>query len=122
MQMTPEIKAALAAQGMKGRTTPLVFATFIDTLYDLVTEDFERDSGSIDAIFAATMSDDDYDEIREECSETEDLVGHGRMRAWIAYDTKARTAKLTEAGRLAALAIAPLMGWPADPATGGMNP
>lgn len=76
MELTTQIKSALAAAGITKRTAQMVFLAFVDQLYDLVTEDHERDGSSVDSILAATMSADDFDEIREECSE-EDA---GRVR------------------------------------------
>lgn len=112
MELTAQLKSVLVTHGVTKRSAQYVVLLFVDALYDLVTED--RGIGGIEDVFAHMMSEDDFDEIRETCSDTENLVRRSVVRTWIKFGAKTRRAYLTEEGRAVARALAPHMGWPAS--------
>lgn len=111
MQLNEHAKVVLSAHGVAKRSAQMVILSFVDPLYDLVTED--REIFGVEEVLCESMDEDDFDEIREECSDTENMVGRSVVRSWIAYSAKERRAKLTDAGRDVARALVPLMNWPA---------
>lgn len=101
------VRETLAKHGITHRDAVAVFEQFVEALQ----ETYEGEDESNAAVLASTMGEDDFDDIRESCSDTEDrMIGRGRVRQWISWDTKARRARLTEAGVAAALDLLRAMG------------
>lgn len=101
------VRDVLAKHGITHRDAIAVFEQFVDVLQD----NYDGDDESNAAVLASTMGEDDFDDIRESCSDREDsMVGRGRVRKWISWDTKTRRAKLTDAGVTAALDLLSAMG------------
>ena len=97
MELNEQNKAILVKHGVTKRSAQLVVLDFVDMLYDLTTED--REIASLTDVFEHKMHEDDFDEIREECSSSETPVSRKSVSEWIRFDKTTRYACLTEAGR-----------------------